>query len=311
MKARLVVIVVNWNGGNKLLRCLDSLHSGLRDVDFVCVVVDNASTDGSADQVRDHYQWVRLLRNPSNLGFSNANNQALDFLRVQGWEGDYVLFLNNDTELESPGFNLLLEFMDQQPDVAALTPVLIEGDGRFQVGAGGRRFTWFQILAHFFFLNRLPFMGRLGINLNQSRFAGRKKAVDLDWICGTAMLVRRSMMGAGDFFPREHFMYFEDVVVSGKLLRRGRLVYYPGYCIRHHRHHGDRNLEFYFQALQKHLHSQGFSPLKLRITRGTIYLGLTIRKHVFGLMAMVNQTYRGPYNVVCRQIRAMKLHWLT
>ncbi|HDP94452.1 MAG TPA: glycosyltransferase [Candidatus Aminicenantes bacterium] len=308
-KMKLVVIVVNWNGGEKLTRCLDSLQAGLRGLDFACVVVDNASTDGSDAQIETRYPWVRLLRSAVNAGYGVGNNKALAYMHENNWNGDYVFFLNNDTELEESGFSSLVEFMDLHPDVAALTPVLVESDGSFQIGVGGRKFTWFQIFAHFFFLNRLPFLGHLGINLNQARFAHGKKVVDLDWISGTAMLTRSRMIGDDALFPPEYFMYFEDLVVSEKLSQWGRLVYHPGYRIRHHRRHHERNLEYYFHSLHQYLESRGFGPIKMRITRATIYFGLGLRRVMFGLLAAIKPSHKQSLNTITRQMTALRNHW--
>ena len=90
----LSIIVVNWNTRDLLRDCLESVEETVRDLSYEVIVVDNASTDGSAAMLRERFPSVRLIENDENRGFGAANNQALRIMK-----GRYALLLNSDTLL--------------------------------------------------------------------------------------------------------------------------------------------------------------------------------------------------------------------
>ena len=92
----LSVVVVNWNGGEDILRCLRSLTSAPSAGDMAVIVVDNASTDDSVEQIQHLFPAVHLIQTGANLGFARAANRGLAVA-----QGDYVLFLNPDTIVPS------------------------------------------------------------------------------------------------------------------------------------------------------------------------------------------------------------------
>ncbi len=121
------IIIVNWNTRSLLERCLASIEAGVDGLAAQVLVVDNGSTDGSAELVAAKFPSVELLRNQENAGFARANNQA--FERAQG---RYVLLLNPDTELRSDAVKQLVHFLDADPRRAGVTAVLRNPDGTLQ-----------------------------------------------------------------------------------------------------------------------------------------------------------------------------------
>ncbi len=121
------IIIVNWNTRVLLDRCLRSIEAGLDGLAAQVLVVDNGSADGSAELVATEFAQVELLRNPENVGFARANNQA--YGRVQG---RYVLLLNPDTELRSGAVKQMVRFLDADPRRAGATAVLRNPDGTLQ-----------------------------------------------------------------------------------------------------------------------------------------------------------------------------------
>ena len=137
----LSVIIVNWNTRDLLDECLSSINGKLEipsGGELETIVVDNASVDGSAKMVKQRYPWVKLLENESNVGFAQANNQAIPVS-----SGKYVLLLNSDTRVHPGAFETLVDFMEQNPTSGACgarpvpsAPPLPAGE---RVGRGGRR----------------------------------------------------------------------------------------------------------------------------------------------------------------------------
>jgi len=108
-KPRVSIIIVNWNGREYLPTCLDSLErQSFRD--FETILVDNGSTDGSRELVRESYLWVCLIELPTNTGFSGGNNAGLAVA-----SGEYIVVLNNDTEAEPDWLEELVRVADANP----------------------------------------------------------------------------------------------------------------------------------------------------------------------------------------------------
>ncbi len=106
---RVSIIIVNWNGREHLPVCLDSLQQQTFR-DFETILVDNGSTDGSLELIRERYPWVRLIELPTNSGFSGGNNEGLRHA-----SGEYIVVLNNDTETEPGWLAELVRVADANP----------------------------------------------------------------------------------------------------------------------------------------------------------------------------------------------------
>lgn len=108
-RARVSIIIVNWNGRDYLPTCLGSLErQTFRD--FETILVDNGSTDGSQELVSHSYPWVRLVELPVNTGFSGGNNEGLRHA-----SGEYIVVLNNDTEAEPGWLAEMVRVADANP----------------------------------------------------------------------------------------------------------------------------------------------------------------------------------------------------
>lgn len=116
----LSIVIVNWNTRDLLRACLASLSDAARRIACEIIVVDNASTDGSAEMVRTAFPHVRLMALPENVGFARANN--LGFAHAQG---RYFLLLNPDTWLPPGALDEMTALMDRMPDVGILGPRLL------------------------------------------------------------------------------------------------------------------------------------------------------------------------------------------
>ena len=222
---RLSVIVVSYNVAPLLARCLDSVLSQTTDEDEV-VVVDNASSDGSADMVRRDYPRVRLLASPENLGFGAGCNRGL-----AASDGRYVLLLNPDAELAPGSVEGLVVFLDTHPRAAVAGGRLRYGDGTFQ-HASFRFPTLWQIALDFFPLNW---------RLTESALNGRyprewdERAFEIDHPLGALMCVRRAAIEQVGMFDERFFMYAEEVDWCLRFKRAGWEVWHcPDAMATHH-----------------------------------------------------------------------------
>ena len=123
----LSIVIVNWNARDLLRECLQSVYAQSQAFNFEVVVVDNASSDGSAEMVKREFPRARLIENQENLGFARANNQA-----IRQSIGRFVVLLNSDTVVLSHALDRMVAFMKEHQDVDALGPMLLNTDGSLQ-----------------------------------------------------------------------------------------------------------------------------------------------------------------------------------
>jgi GT2 family glycosyltransferase len=193
------VVVVNYNGLPYLERCLASLAAQTYAT-FQVIVVDNASTDGSADWLAARFPQVQLLRAPRNLGFAAGNN-----LGIRAARGEFIAALNNDTELEPDYLECLIAPM-ADPAVGACAPLMLEFDRRDRIDAAGIR------------------IDRAGLawNLGAGQPAASVQAEREVWgACAGAALYRLSMLDAIGLFDPDYFGFYEDVDLAWRAQRAG------------------------------------------------------------------------------------------
>jgi GT2 family glycosyltransferase len=120
------VIIVSYNTADLTVTCLESVLAS-RKISYEVIVVDNASSDGSADRIEKTFPLVRIIANKTNRGFGAANNQALRICA-----GRYVIFLNPDTTVDPESFFVMSAFMDAHPETGLAGPRVINPDGTGQ-----------------------------------------------------------------------------------------------------------------------------------------------------------------------------------
>jgi len=137
----LSICIINWNGRDVLRNCLWSLQVGQEPLCIEVIVVDNASSDKSADIIPTEFPATVLIQNSSNRGFAAANNQA-----AARATGRYLLFLNNDTVVSPGSLARLVQFLDGDPKVVAVGPKSIGADGEPQ--RTGRNLPTLRAMLH-------------------------------------------------------------------------------------------------------------------------------------------------------------------
>ncbi len=126
MTPDLAIIIVNWNGGEFLRKCLDSLVQFPPTISHEVIVIDNASTDGSAQATRS-YPGVRLILNTENVGFGRANNQAF-----AATAAPLLFLLNSDAEVHEGTLDTLVATINESEKIGAVGPRLLNTDGTLQ-----------------------------------------------------------------------------------------------------------------------------------------------------------------------------------
>jgi len=188
-------IVVNWNGGHENLACLRSLVDEGLEPDWI-VLVDNASTDGSLEEVRARFPAVRVLENERNLGYGHGNNLAIEAALERGAAA--CLLVNNDAELEPGCLARLADELAADPRTGVVGPRVLYRDAPDRVWAAG---------------------GRLDFHQNLSTLLGHgepdgprwRETFDVDYVVGCVMLVRREVFLRAGLLDGAFFAYHEDV----------------------------------------------------------------------------------------------------
>lgn len=215
------VVIVTWNCARLIDRCLDLLFASSVDA-IETIVVDNASGDSTCAKVRARSEPVVLIESPANLGFGRGCNLGAARAR-----SPFLLFLNPDAFLEDPAvLGRLVAVLAAEQRIAAVAPRLIFQDRRHQVGDAGYRPSLRGLLAHQLLLSRFSSRAR-GFYVNNAMLL-RRDEVEVDWLSGACLLVRREAFEAAGGFAGDVFLYGEDVDLGVRLREAGhRLVYLP------------------------------------------------------------------------------------
>jgi GT2 family glycosyltransferase len=231
---RLGFLIVNWNRASLLQRCLESLQRHLPQP-FTILVVDNASSDGSAAMVRSRFPSVRLIENQENLGFGKANNIGIQYLRTQHQLPDILIFLNNDTVLQDGSLTTLIDTLESREEIIAAIPSVFEEEGKLQTGIAGYELSLATAFNYFFFLSILFPRAFRGFFLHQRYFRRRQQACAVEWISGVCLILKTAALQPDSGFPEDYFMYAEDLAFCRELRHLGKIIYFPGAQILHHR----------------------------------------------------------------------------
>lgn len=217
----LSIIIVNWNGRELLRKCLDAVQATTKTTQYEIVVVDNNSSDGSQDMVRQDYPGVKLIANSENVGFARANNQALEINTAR-----YALLLNSDAFVKENTIDTMVEFMDSHPDAGMAGCKLLYEDGRLQPSCT----TFPTLFSEFCIATGLdkafaksPIFGRY-----QMTFWDFNDIREVDAIMGAFMLVRAEPLAEIGYLDPAYFMYSEEVDWCYRFKKAGwKIYYYP------------------------------------------------------------------------------------
>jgi GT2 family glycosyltransferase len=211
---RLSIVIVTYNSTAHVDACLRSLVEFPAQVDREIVVVDNASSDGTAAAIRARWSGVRVIDAGANLGFARANN-----LGMQQSFGPLILLLNPDTVVPVGAIDTLVASLDARPDVAIVGPRLVNADGRAELSFG-RMMSPVAELRQKFLVRGNNGAGPVAMYVES--LTRRERAVD--WVSGACLLVHRADAEAVGLMDERYFMYAEDVDFCAAVRARGRRV---------------------------------------------------------------------------------------
>ena len=213
------IVILNWNGLEDTSACLASLAA----VDYPeveVVVVDNGSTDGSPDHIRERFPEVMVLETGRNLGYAGGNNVGVRYALDRS--ADYVLLLNNDTEVAPDSLRRLVEAVEADPRAGVAGPTIYYHDRPELIWSAGGAIDWRRGSTRMVGLDE-PDRGQFGVTPRE-----------VDFVTGCAMLIRREVLERVGLLDERFFLYYEEVEWCVRARRAGyRILHVPAARIWH------------------------------------------------------------------------------
>jgi hypothetical protein len=211
--------LLTWNSRALLRGCLDSLEEGLNGLAAECWVVDNNSQDDTVQMLQEKYPRVSMIANPINRGVAPARNQIMRRAR-----GRYIVLLDVDTVVLPGALKILVEVMDQNPEVAIGGPKLLYGDGTLQLSC--RPFpSPLNILVEGTFLRDYFSNSRFVKDYTMEEWDHNEQR-EVDWMYGACLIIRRSVLDDLGLFDEGYFYLYEDIDLCFRAKHLGMKVLY-------------------------------------------------------------------------------------
>ena len=216
------IVIVNRNTRDLLLDCLGSVYLTVPPRSFEIWLVDNASSDGSVEAVRNFFPEVKCIENKSNLGFAKANNLA-----VKKSLGRYVALLNTDTVLTPSALENIISFMDDHKDVDVCGGQLLNGDGSLQNSIANIPTLATELLnkslLRRFFPSRYP-----------GKESGFAEPMEVESVIGACMVVAKTAVDGVGLMDEAYFFFLEETDWCLSMKKRGwRIFFHPSAKIFH------------------------------------------------------------------------------
>lgn len=217
------IILVNYNGINVILDCLNSIEKFIQSTTYEIIVVDNASTDGSPDLVTQKFPQVHLIQLERNLGFGAGNNVGTKVAK-----GNFLFLLNTDTVLICDPLPHLLELMQSRPDVGMIGPQLLNPDRTLQLSV----VPAISLRGEYQAQQQLK---KYQNPQNQPTINQKFQAIqEVEIIIGAAIFIRKELFDSLDGFDETFFMYFEESDLCQRSRNLGwKILYTPKTALIH------------------------------------------------------------------------------
>lgn len=241
----LSIIIVNYKTRGLLKYCLKNILELNLPLNFEIIVVDNNSQDGSVEMIRSLYgsnPRVKLIESKKNLGYSAGNNLA-----IKEGNGKYLLIFNSDIKPLPGSIEKLFDFMERNPAVGLAGPKLINADGILQYSCF--RFPKFLIPAYRRTpLGRLPF-ARKKIDWYMMKDWDHNETKPIDWLLGSALMVRKNALEKVGLFDERFYLYFTDVDLAKRFWLNNYQIYYVAQAKMIHLHRRESADKDWFKSL--------------------------------------------------------------
>ena len=220
MNSLISIIIVNYNVRDYLDNCLNSIYKSKLIKNIEIIVVDNDSSDNSAQMVIEKHPNINLIQNKTNFGFSKAVNQGIKIS-----SGKYLLLLNPDTVLEKNTLNILINYMENNKSVGMCGPKILNSDGTLQLSCKRSFPTPIVAFPKLIGLDKLfpknKWVGRYNLT-----YLDENQCHSVDAISGSFMFIRKQILNEVGFLDEEFFMFGEDLDLCFRIKKYNYQIHY-------------------------------------------------------------------------------------
>lgn len=221
------IIIVSWNVKDLLRRSLASIFTYTRNTDFEVIVVDNDSHDGTVEMIKKDFPQVKVIANDYNAGFAKANNQGLELA-----SGDYVYFLNPDTEFIEDSLSKLLEVFSRRKNVGAVSGSLVYGDRTRQPNVKGNPGFIDQLLIALKLHHAFKTSSLKRYLAKDFRYEHEQV---VEQLMGASIFIQKDLVDQLRGWDERFWLWWEDVDLCKRLQLTGKeIIYTPETTVIHH-----------------------------------------------------------------------------
>jgi len=214
MEPLVYIIILNYNGGEEIIECLQGCQK-IHYPRFRILVVDNASSDHSVAQIKKQFKEVTVIQNQENLGFAAGNNVGIKYALSQ--KADYVLLLNNDTVVSKDFLTKMIPLAEKEASIGIVVPKILYYQSNTLWEGWGKKIDYIR--------------GRVTVSAEETI----NQPQETNHATGCAMLIKRAVFEKIGFLPEDYFMYFEDIDFSLKARKAGFKIFYQPEAVIWHR----------------------------------------------------------------------------
>lgn len=226
---------------------LASIEQHTIGLSYEVIMVDNGSTDGTLEWVKEHHPEIQLICNQANLGFTRGNNQAMALAK-----GDFLLLLNPDTLLTEDCFGPQIAYMRENPNVAITIPKVLNSDGSFQHQSRRGDARPAAVFGYFLKLGKL-FPKNRALNGYLQSWLPEDEVAEVKAVSGSCMFIRRQVYEQIGGLDEQFFAYQEDSDYCMRARQAGwKVMYVPLSSIIHYGGEGGSKTQPYYAIFQWH-----------------------------------------------------------
>lgn len=227
-KYKISVIVISYNGMEFIYDCLETVKLSLEAIEAEIIVVDNGSTDGTVELIKNKFPNINLVENKENLGFARAANQGFDKA-----QGKFILLLNQDTRIRNYAIIKLAGRMESDSNIGTIGPQFVGFDGRLQKAC--RSFPRYRDFLYIIFGMSALFPDSKIFSHWKMGWFDHMSEREVDQPMGAALMIRKSILEELGSFDEQFRIFFNDVDFCRRIKSSGYInLYYPSAVIEHY-----------------------------------------------------------------------------